>query len=287
MIKQFAQYLLQHQNQSNIIFLTGDVGYNALGSIKTQLGNRFINAGIAEQNMINVAAGLASEGFKVYAYSIAPFLLYRAYEQIKINVASSNLDVKLIANGGGYGYGIMGPTHHALNDLSVLNGLPNITGKIPSCTFDVEKCVQESIINEGPEYIRLGLNNTSVSKSFSNGFGTVKVSKSSNSTILALGPLLEEVDSLDADIFTCYNWPVKELSSAFKQSILKTKRLIVLEEHVLHGGLGERMKSLLFDQNIQCEFIHKYAKHYESGFGNQQFHRAYCGLTREVVADLI
>ena len=93
-------------SNNSSIFITGDLGYNALEGVKEIGGNRFINAGVAEQNMVGVAAGLASAGFEVFTYSIAPFAVYRCYEQIKIDICIHDLPVYIVGNGGGYGYGI-------------------------------------------------------------------------------------------------------------------------------------------------------------------------------------
>ena len=111
--------------------------------------------------MTSLEAGKNYEFF----LTIAPFLLFRAYEQIKLNVASRNLDVNLIANGGGYGYGIMGPSHHALNDLGLISGLENIQGYVPACELDVFRSVLESL-NTGLKYFRLGLNPNKIEKTF-------------------------------------------------------------------------------------------------------------------------
>ena len=96
------------------LFLTGDLGYNALEPLRERLGDRFINAGVAEQNMVSVGAGLAIEGMNVWIYSIAPFCYARPFEQIRNDICQHRLPVKLVGNGGGYGYGAQGASHHAL-----------------------------------------------------------------------------------------------------------------------------------------------------------------------------
>ena len=291
MIKDFAIELAREiSDRSDVIFITGDVGYKSLDPLKELLGDKFINAGVAEQNMINVAAGMAAEGFKVYVYSIAPFLIYRAYEQIKLNVATRNLDINLISNGGGYGYGIMGPTHHALNDLALLNGLENIQGYIPSCKSDVTKCVGISL-EDGPKYFRLGLNENSISKEFQKGFGIVEVNEDSSSTVVSLGPLGEMVNQMSEDLkfdhFTCFEFPFLSVPEALINSILKTKKLVVLEEHTRDGGVGEKLIAVLQNEGVQFELIHRYANHYESGYGNQEFHREKSGLDSESIKELL
>src|SRR4051794_36992037 len=108
------------------MFITGDLGYNALEGIAKELGKRFVNSGVAEQNMMGMAAGCAMAGFKPWVYSIIPFTTYRCLEQIRNDVCLHHLPVRIVGNGGGYTYGIMGSTHHALEDLAVLKPLPGM-----------------------------------------------------------------------------------------------------------------------------------------------------------------
>src|SRR6185503_2234094 len=101
----FCEILVQHAKRQDFVFLTGDLGYMALEPLQKVAGGRFINAGIAEQNMVSVAAGLASQGLSPWAYSIAPFIYARPLEQIRNDVCIHDLPVKLVGNGGGYAYG--------------------------------------------------------------------------------------------------------------------------------------------------------------------------------------
>ncbi len=111
--------LVKHATRSDFAFLTGDLGFGALEPLREVAGDRFINTGIAEQNMISVASGLGRIGFAPWVYSIAPFIYARPFEQIRNDICLHRLPVCLIGNGGGYGYGVMGATHHALEDYGV------------------------------------------------------------------------------------------------------------------------------------------------------------------------
>ena len=114
----FCRALVKHARQQEFVFLTGDLGFKALEPLRDSMGSRFINAGVAEQNMICVAAGLAKMGLRPWVYSIAPFVYARPFEQIRNNVCLPDLPVVLVGNGGGYGYGVMGCTHHALERMT-------------------------------------------------------------------------------------------------------------------------------------------------------------------------
>ena len=144
MRKEFSASIEKLVNEDDsIVFITGDLGYNALENLQEKLGNRFINAGVAEQNMIGVAAGFAHKGYKVICYSIAPFIVYRCLEQFRNDVCFNNLPVFLVGNGGGYGYGIMGSSHHAIEDLACLSGQQNAQIWTPSFSDEIEPIIQE------------------------------------------------------------------------------------------------------------------------------------------------
>jgi transketolase len=151
-------YNKMRQNRQ-IIFLSGDFGAPALDKIRKEFKDRFINVGIAEQNLINISSGLALEGFIVYAYAIAPFLTMRAYEQIRNNLSLlsqlKELNVNLIGVGAGVSYDISGPTHHCLEDMAIMRLLPNFMVFSPSDAALAEKFVDFSIRNKKPKYIRL------------------------------------------------------------------------------------------------------------------------------------
>lgn len=111
MRKQLCDALVARADSPNMAFLTGDLGFMALEPLHEKMGEHFINAGVAEQNMISVAAAMARQGWDTWVYSIAPFCYARPFEQIRNDIAFHKLPVRLIGNGGGYGYGVMGPTH--------------------------------------------------------------------------------------------------------------------------------------------------------------------------------
>jgi transketolase len=144
--------------RDDIFFLTADFGAPALDKIKCDYKDRFLNVGIAEQNLINVATGLALEGYNVYAYAIAPFLTMRAYEQIRSNLSITSqikpVNVNLIGVGAGVSYVVSGPTHHCLEDISIMRLLPNFIVFSPSDWVSAEGFVEYSIDVKMPKYIR-------------------------------------------------------------------------------------------------------------------------------------
>lgn len=147
-----------HKDRS-IFFLCADFGSPKLDYLRQNFKDRFINVGIAEQNLINVSTGLAIEGFNVYAYAIAPFLTMRAYEQIRINLSMyaqlKEININLVGVGAGLSYDISGPTHHCLEDISIMRTLPNIFVFSPSDWVLTQGFVDYSIKVKKPKYIRL------------------------------------------------------------------------------------------------------------------------------------
>lgn len=147
------------QSDEGIFFVSADFGAPALDKIRNDFGKRFINIGIAEQNLINVCTGLALEGLAVYAYAISAFLSMRGYEQIRNNVAlmarHREINLNLLGVGAGLSYDMSGPSHHCLEDLSIMMTLPNISVFSPSDWITAEKCVDYSVSEGGPRYWRL------------------------------------------------------------------------------------------------------------------------------------
>ncbi len=146
-------------DDDRIFFLSADFGAPALDKLRKDFPERFINVGIAEQNLINIAAGLALEGNIVYAYAIAPFLTMRAYEQIRLNLSilaqTRPLNVNLIGVGGGVSYDVAGPTHHCLEDIGIMRILPDMTVFSPSDWKLVENFVDYSLNKKSSKYLRL------------------------------------------------------------------------------------------------------------------------------------
>lgn len=146
------------KDNTKIFFLTADFGAPILDKIRTDFTSRFINVGIAEQNLINVAVGLALEGFTVYVYAIAPFITMRCLEQIRVNISILSqlrqMNINIIGVGAGVSYAMSGPTHHCLEDLSIMNTLPNVEIFSPSDYILAQEYVKRTIDNNNPKYIR-------------------------------------------------------------------------------------------------------------------------------------
>jgi transketolase len=271
-------------NNEKVIFLTGDLGFMALENVQKAIGDRFINAGVSEQNMVSMAAGLSSQGFQVICYSIAPFIAFRPAEQIRLDMCLHDMDVKLVGNGGGYGYGIMGSTHHAIEDIAVLSSFQNMRCYIPFCTEDVAEVTQQMMNRRGPAYLRLGRGSKPDYVRVPAYNPIRKVLSGNKLTIVGMGPIslnaIKAIESISstkdiADLFIVSEMPIIGLTTELVDSIKKTNRLLVIEEHVSRGGLGENLSIKLMHQRIMPEnFCHLHAIGYPDGlYGDQDFHQ--------------
>lgn len=145
-------------SDSSIFFVSADFGSPVLDDIYRDFPSRVVNVGIAEQNLINISAGLGLEGFKVYAYAIAPFITMRCYEQIKVNLSLLSglrpMNINLIGVGAGFSYVVSGPTHHSIEDIAIMRTLPNFEIISPSDWVSAESSFEYSLTAQHPKYFR-------------------------------------------------------------------------------------------------------------------------------------
>lgn len=288
----FASTIISQFNQDDCFFLTGDLGFMALEEVEKSFKSRFVNAGVAEQNMIGVAAGLAREGFKVFAYSIAPFCYARPFEQIRNDVCLANLPVCLVGNGGGYAYGHMGPTHHALEDCAAMNAL-GVRVLVPAFDDDIPAILRDF---SSPTYLRLGYDVRPKAAEVPEYAPWREVLKGEQGAIAALGPLagvawhalLEIPVANRPSVWAVTEFNNTKIPDAFWKQI-NGKALFVTEEHVAAGGLGMHLALAMAYKGITIsKFVHRYALGYPTGrFGSQGFHRAQCGLDTQGVISMI
>jgi transketolase len=284
----FCNGLVQQALLPEFVFLTGDLGFKALEPLQDALGPRFINAGVAEQNMVSVAAGLARSGLRPWTYSIAPFLYARPFEQIRNDVCFHHLPVILVGNGGGYGYGVMGSSHHALEDYGCLLTLPHMRAFVPAFDSDVSTMIPALMHCDGPVYLRLGLSEEPKGWPVPAYAPWRRLLRGNGSVLAGVGPLLggmlTALQQLDEDlrpeIWLVTELPITDVPTAFMDSVRRTRRLVVVEEHSVHGSFGQMLAHHLATVGQSLDsFTHRHALGYVSGlYGSQKFHRAECGL---------
>ncbi len=290
MRKQLCDALVERSVKTEMVFMTGDLGFMALEPLQTALGPRFLNAGVAEQNMLSVAAALAHEEFEVWVYSIAPFIYARPFEQIRNDITFHNLPVKLIGNGGGYGYGVMGPTHHAIEDYGVLLTLSNMSVYVPVFDEDVATVVKRAASRNNPTYIRMGRSEQPKAYNVPPYAPWRQLTSGQGPVVIAVGPLagtyIEAFESLPEErrpkLWAVAELPIEvsQVPSQLKVQIENCSGLFVAEEHVRRGGLGSELMLYLAEQGVAVKrFHHFYAKaHHFERYGSQLFLRQQSSL---------
>jgi transketolase len=277
------------RNESRFIFLTGDLGFGALENVQNALQGRFINMGVCEQNMVSVAAGLSQQGLFPLCYSIAPFAVFRPFEQIRLDIALHGSNVKIVGNGGGYGYGIMGASHHALEDIAALSALQHLLCFIPLCNSDVNGACDALFGRRGPCYLRLGFGIWPPNIGELPQFAPVRKLVSSHTdrpkaTVVGLGPVLLNTlpwisEEGKIDLFAVSQMPLERLSDELLESVDASSLLWVIEEHVARGGLGEHLAAHLAEKGVRFRLCRAHAVGYPDGvYGSQFYHQSRSGL---------
>lgn len=239
------------EKNQKIMMLSGDLGDSSgLARFKSTFPDRFLNTGIAEQNMIGVAAGLAKEGFNVFATSFAPFLTLRSGEQIRMNLGYMELNVKAVAIGSGVSMAFLGNSHYGLEDIAIMRSIPNLTIVSPADCSEIVKVVHAAADFEGPMYIRLtgAVGNPVVySEDYNFIFGkSITLKNGEDITIIASGSMVYE--SLQAANFLESNGissevinmhTIKPLDIEVLDKVFASSKIIVsVEEHSVIGGMG-------------------------------------------------
>lgn len=284
----FVQDVISIHSNRDTYFLSGDLGFMALEPLQKAFSERFINAGVAEQNMVGVASGLARTGSTVFVYSIAPFAYARPFEQIRNDIGFHDLPVCIVGNGGGYAYGHMGPTHHSLEDCSVMRSI-GMNVLVPVFDSDIAPILEHLPTRT---YLRLGRDESKQYFSEISYKPWRELIQGGAGHIVALGPIAGGIGLMVADLPWDKRpsvWAVSQLDcSLIPEKFLKNScnsNLIIVEEHYQHGGLGMALLYHLSQAGIALNSVtHLHAAGYPSSrFGSQQFHRAESGLDLESI----
>ena len=248
------------KEDKDVELITGDLGFGVLKSFWETLPNQFINAGIAEQNMTGVAAGMALEGKKVFTYSIGNFPTLRCLEQIRNDCAYHNANVNVICVGGGYVYGSLGMSHHATEDIAILRALPDVTVICPGDPMEASLAVKKIAQTDGTCYLRLGRggeqNVNTVIKEFEIGKAyKLREAKDMNKkvAVFSTGAILEETtkacDMLEENGIAVeqYSFPtVKPIDrKVIEDCANRFDNIFTVEEHNIVGGFGGAVAEVL------------------------------------------
>mgnify|MGYP001188072061 CR=1 FL=1 len=254
------------KNDKNAVILTADHGAFYLTKISNDFSDRYINVGISEQNMVNVASGLALNGKSVYIYSINNFMILRALEQININLCAMNLNVNIVGTGAGFTYSTDGFTHHGLQDMAISMRLPNMQIYNSTDRINTYYMATQLSIKPGPKYFRIEKGTfddiyTDESK-LTDGFGVFNLDKNTQTVIISTGYLSHNSKKVAQDLSSKNNkigfidiFQIKPLNfSLINKGLKNIKNIIVIEENFYSGSLGELISSKLNKNNSR--FLH-------------------------------
>ena len=287
----------------NLLLVTGDLGFGVLKPFWETYPDQFINAGIAEQAMTSLAAGLAREGKTVLTYSIANFPTLRCLEQIRNDVCYHNANVKIVNIGGGVSYGALGVSHHSTEDIAILRALPNMVVVVPCDNIEAEAATRAVFEYEGPVFYRCGYKNEkdihhTDAKGLNFQLGkAITVEEGSDCTVIFCGPIGFEaqkaVIAAREKGINCRLLSMHTIKPIDKEAIVKaaqeTGRIITVEEHNLSGGLGSAVAEVLMDEGCGGVKMKRIALPDINvhQVGSQQWLREYYHLTAPYIEEAI
>ncbi len=260
----FSEALYQiAKKDRRVMLVTSDTGAICHDKFRDSLSDQYLNIGIAEQNMIGIAAGLALAGKLAYVYALVPFATMRCYEQIRVDLCCMGLPVTVVGVGAGYDYSTLGPTHHGTEDIALMRCLPGMSIFSPSDSIMVEAIAKLSYKLPGPKYIRLDRTGTpliysGIKEDFTKGAAVLK--KGEDACIIATGRMVynalkvseklakHKIKSTVVDLYR-----IEPLNEELMLNIInKFGFIVTLEEHFLKGGIGTLINELIVKKEKRC-----------------------------------
>jgi transketolase len=288
----FAEEILEIARQDErLIVLSADIGNRLFDKLKAEFPSRFYNTGVAEANNISMAAGLAASGFRPVCYTITPFITYRCYEQIRLDVCYHEMPVVIVGTGSGLSYASLGATHHSCEDIAVMRVLPGMHIAAPADAPEVKACLRAAIELGKPAYIRIGKKGEPVIHKevpgFRFGFWSV-MRRGSDVCLLSTGNMIEpslqiaasiEGAGISASVVNCAS--IKPLDEEMLGNMLNTHSAVAtLEEHSLIGGFGAAVVEWIIDKNLDSRKVLRFGTgdYFLHRVGEQEYARHQYGL---------
>lgn len=281
------------KEDKNIELITGDLGFGVLKPFWEQLPDQFTNAGIAEQNMTTVAAGMALEGKTVFTYSIGNFPTLRCLEQIRNDCAYHQANVIIVCIGGGFVYGSLGMSHQATEDLAVLRALPDVVVMAPGDLVEAEECTKALVKHKGTAYLRLGRGGEKRIHDIVNNFQigkAIKVNDGEKIAIFSTGAIFDEVKAAQEQLISdgynpaVYTFPtVKPIDrDVIQQCAEKFDLIVTCEEHNIVGGFGSAVAEVMVEMKFKKAYLLRIGLNdeYSVKVGNQKYLRGQYGIDK-------
>jgi transketolase len=254
------------ESGADIHFLTADLGFKIFDEFRERFPDKFTNAGVAESNMIGIAAGMAMQGTRVFCYSMIPFIIFRTLDQIRSDIAAMRLPVTIVGVGAGMSYGIEGMTHHAIEDIAIMRAIPQFTVLTPGDPVECKELLRQSVRLKGPSYLRLGANNDPVFHETDDAIVLGKVSairERGTVACIAIGAMLARVhaaaemllkENIQCRIYSAHT--IKPFDEQFIKKIsAECDVIITVEDHSIINGLGTLVAEALLHVRYSGRFI--------------------------------
>ena len=288
----FSETLLELAREDpRIVLITGDLGFGVLTSFRDELPLQFVNAGVAEQNMIGMAAGMALSGKVVFVYSIANFPVVRPLEQIRNDVCYHDANVRIVAVGGGMAYGSLGPSHHATEDMALMRALPKMMVVAPGDPVETGLAVRALIEYQGPAYLRLGRAGEPVVHQATPIFElgkAITVRQGHDVTLITTGGMLHNTmgaatalsnHGVDCRVLSMHTVKPLDVEAVFAAA-RDTSAIFTIEEHSIIGGLGGAVAEVLMESEQRPRLFRRIGLNgsFSSIVGDQAYLHAQYGL---------
>lgn len=294
MRKAFTQALTElAAGDDRIVLLTADLGFMVLEEFADTYPTRFVNAGVAEANMIALAADMALRGQRPFCYSIATFASMRAYEQIRDDLVLQRLPVCVVGVGGGFGYGAAGPTHFALEDVAIMRAMPGMSVVTPCDDEQTCEAVKAIHSRDAPAYLRLGKDSLSIPRVPSGrqwdsiiriGGGHIVIVTYGSMTAVALeAQTLLAREGIDAAVLSLpvlAPVPTDDLIDRLRPA----SRVVTLEDHFITGGIGTIVAELIAEHGLDCQLQRLGVTAWPVRVGSESFMRSWAGIGPDAVA---
>jgi transketolase len=284
-------------SDDRIYLLVADIGFGVVEPFAKKFPERFLNVGVAEQNLTGIAAGIAVTGKIVFTYSIANFPILRCYEQVRNDVCYHKANVKIVSVGGGYSYGPLGMTHHATEDIAVLRALPEMVVVAPGDPVEVRGAARAIAAHDGPCYLRLGrageptIHDSAVKFQLGKA---IQVRDGDAITLISTGALLQNA-TLVADKLATRGIQARVLSmhtvkpldeDAILAAARETRAIVTLEDHSIIGGLGGAVAECLAESGISVPFKRLgLPSAFSSHIGSQEYLRSQSNLSPDGIVN--
>ncbi|HEB87368.1 MAG TPA: transketolase [Gammaproteobacteria bacterium] len=285
---------------SSVVLLTADLGFGCFDDFEKRFPEQFINVGIAEQNLIGIASGLAMSGYKVFVYSIGNFPTLRCLEQIRNDACYHELNVNIVASGGGFTYGMLGMSHHATEDIAIMRALPKVTVVAPGTDWETRQATLALAELPGVGYLRIEKNGIKDPGSINNDFeiGKARVLRDGKDVALvSTGGILAEsfkaadellIHGISCKIISMHT--VKPLDCGAIIAVAKNFDIVMsIEEGNLSGGFGSAIAEAYLDAGITPHFFYRFGMRdkYSSIVGDQAYLRNHYGMDAGAIVDRV